>query len=211
MAIGTRASPFSETPRPLRLPDSRAAPSIFHCLEGSSVVAITSRDRPCSCYFSIPRCGFSRRRAFVSSETLERRRFFENDDFDDFVALRARAHALRRFPSVPLLSQLKKQNDKESARDMTGYKPSNFDKGFRDGKGWGDLVRRASSPRFPPFARRSAFDEASRSFRRGRALSPAAWQPTRLAADRCEDQSTPLDLHVRIIPRRAATTARRGR
>ena len=37
--------------------------------------------------------------------------------------------------------QLKKQNDKESARDMTGYKPSNFDKGFREGKGWGDLVR----------------------------------------------------------------------
>ena len=32
---------------------------------------------------------------------------------------------------------------------MTGYKPSNFDKGFRDGKGWGDLVRRAN-PRFPP-------------------------------------------------------------
>ena len=37
--------------------------------------------------------------------------------------------------------QLKKQNDKESARDMTGYKPSNFDKGFREGQGWGDLVR----------------------------------------------------------------------
>ena len=31
-------------------PASRRAPSIFHCLEGSSVVAITSRDRPCSCY-----------------------------------------------------------------------------------------------------------------------------------------------------------------
>jgi hypothetical protein len=133
--------------------------------------------------------------------------------FPSFTKKKKRARALTRsvvsppFPSP----QLKKQNDKESARDMTGYKPSNFDKGFRDGKGWGDLVRRASSPRFPPFARRSAFDEASRSFRRGRALSPAAWKPTRLAADRCEDQSTPLDLHVRIIPRRAATTARRGR
>ena len=164
---------------------------------------------------AIPRfgCGFF---FFLSSSRLRLSRRsgeggFDDFVFDDFVALRARAHALRRFPSVPLLSQLKKQNDKESARDMTGYKPSNFDKGFRDGKGWGDLVRRASSPRFPPFARRSAFDEASRSFRRGRALSPAAWQPTRLAADRCEDQSTPLDLHVRIIPRRAATTARRGR
>ena len=46
--------------------------------------------------------------------------------------------------AFPLVSppQLKKQNDKESARDMTGYKPSNFDKGFREGKGWGDLVRR---------------------------------------------------------------------
>ena len=175
MAIGTRASPFSETPRPLRLPDSRAAPSIFHCLEGSSVVAITSRDRPCSCYFSIPRCGFSRRRAFVSSETLERRRFFENDDFDDFVALRARAHALRRFPSVPLLSQLKKQNDKESARDMTGYKPSNFDKGFRDGKGWGDLVRRAASPRFPP-SRRNAFDESAKQI-----VADARFLPPRFA------------------------------
>jgi hypothetical protein len=28
---------------------------------------------------------------------------------------------------------------------MTGYKPSNFDKGFREGKGWGDLVRRGGS------------------------------------------------------------------
>jgi len=62
------------------------------------------------------------------------------------------------------LLQLKKQNDKESARDMTGYKPSNFDKGFRDGKGWGDLVRRASSPRFPPLSSLS------------RALSPAAFR-----------------------------------
>jgi hypothetical protein len=59
-----------------------------------------------------------------------------------------RAHAL--LPSFPQNSirfppQLKKQNDKESARDMTGYKPSNFDKGFREGKGWGDLVRRGGS------------------------------------------------------------------
>jgi hypothetical protein len=56
---------------------------------------------------------------------------------------------------------------------MTGYKPSNFDKGFRDGKGWGDLVRRAASPRFPRGSRRkkSAFDEKKSvsSFRRFRA------------------------------------------
>ena len=161
MAIGTRASPFSETPRPLRLPDSRAAPSIFHCLEGSSVVAITSRDRPCSCYSSI--CFFDVDFRVVARSSLEtrrrRRRFFRRlRRFRRAFFSRARAHALRRFPSVPLLLQLKKQNDKESARDMTGYKPSNFDKGFRDGKGWGDLVRRASSPRFPP-SRRSAFDE----------------------------------------------------
>jgi hypothetical protein len=32
-----------------------------------------------------------------------------------------------------------KQNDKESARDMSGYKPSNFDASFKAGKGWGDL------------------------------------------------------------------------
>ena len=98
---------------------------------------------------------------------------FDDFVFDDFVAL---ARALTRsvfsppFPSP----QLKKQNDKESARDMTGYKPSNFDKGFRDGKGWGDLVRRAASPRFPP-SRRNAFDAAFRP-RRGRALSPAAFR-----------------------------------
>jgi hypothetical protein len=59
-----------------------------------------------------------------------------------------RAHAL--LPSFPQNSirsppPLTKQNDKESARDMTGYKPSNFDKGFREGKGWGDLVRRGGS------------------------------------------------------------------
>ena len=105
MAIGTRASPFSETPRPLRLPDSRAAPSIFHCLEGSSVVAITSRDRPCSCYFSIPRCGFSRLRAFVSSETLGRRRFLKSS----FSTISSRvffARARSRAPSFPLRSPL---------------------------------------------------------------------------------------------------------
>lgn len=34
---------------------------------------------------------------------------------------------------------MSKQNDKESARDMTGYKPSNFDSSFKAGKGWGDL------------------------------------------------------------------------
>ena len=150
-----------------------------------------------------------RRRAFVSQDA--RAKEVSTISFSTISSRFARALTRSVF-SPPFPSpQLKKQNDKESARDMTGYKPSNFDKGFRDGKGWGDLVRRASSPRFPPFARRSAFDEASRSFRHGRALSPAAWQPTRLAADRCEDQSTPLDLHVRIIPRRAATTARRGR
>jgi|TARA_B110000305_G_C19271584_1_gene554754 hypothetical protein len=44
------------------------------------------------------------------------------------------------FPST-FLPQLGKQNDKESARDMTEYKPASFDKGFREGKGWGDLVR----------------------------------------------------------------------
>jgi len=48
-------------------------------------------------------------------------------------------------PTFVFPPQLKKQNDKESARDMTGYKPSNFDKGFREGKGWGDLVRRGGS------------------------------------------------------------------
>jgi hypothetical protein len=63
-------------------------------------------------------------------------------------ALKRFAHAL--LPSFPQPTfvfppQLKKQNDKESARDMTGYKPSNFDKGFREGKGWGDLVRRGGS------------------------------------------------------------------
>lgn len=35
--------------------------------------------------------------------------------------------------------QLKKQNDKESARDMTNFKPSNFDRDFKAGKGWGSL------------------------------------------------------------------------
>jgi hypothetical protein len=71
-----------------------------------------------------------------------------------FFSWRARAKMFPSFRShsSPLVSpkfvfppQLKKQNDKESARDMTGYKPSNFDKGFREGKGWGDLVRRGGS------------------------------------------------------------------
>ena len=35
--------------------------------------------------------------------------------------------------------QLKKQNDKESARDMSNFKPSNFDRDFKAGKGWGSL------------------------------------------------------------------------
>ena len=34
---------------------------------------------------------------------------------------------------------MKKQNDKESARDMTNFKPSNFDRDFKSGKGWGSL------------------------------------------------------------------------
>ena len=80
------------------------------------------------------------------------------------------------FISPPFPSpQLKKQNDKESARDMTGYKPSNFDKGFRDGKGWGDLVRRAASPRFPP-SRRNAFDESAKQI-----VADARFLPPRFA------------------------------
>uniref|UniRef100_A0A7S0IHQ7 rRNA-processing protein EBP2 n=1 Tax=Micromonas pusilla TaxID=38833 RepID=A0A7S0IHQ7_MICPS len=35
--------------------------------------------------------------------------------------------------------RLKKQNDKESARDMSNFKPSNFDRDFKAGKGWGSL------------------------------------------------------------------------
>uniref|UniRef100_A0A7S0SLK1 rRNA-processing protein EBP2 n=1 Tax=Mantoniella antarctica TaxID=81844 RepID=A0A7S0SLK1_9CHLO len=35
--------------------------------------------------------------------------------------------------------RMTKQNDKESSKDMSGYKPSNFDSSFRAGKGWGDL------------------------------------------------------------------------
>ena len=34
---------------------------------------------------------------------------------------------------------MKKQNDKESARDMTNFKPSNCDRDFKAGKGWGSL------------------------------------------------------------------------
>lgn len=34
---------------------------------------------------------------------------------------------------------MKKQNDKESARDMTNFKPSNFDRDFKAGKGWSSL------------------------------------------------------------------------
>lgn len=66
-----------------------------------------------------------------------------------FFSWRARAKTFRSRSSplkkIRFPPQLKKQNDKESARDMTGYKPSNFDKGFREGKGWGDLVRRGGS------------------------------------------------------------------
>ena len=161
---------------------------------------------------AIPRfgCGFffsRRRRAFVSQDA--RAKEVSTISFSTISSRFARALTRSVF-SPPFPSpQLKKQNDKESARDMTGYKPSNFDKGFRDGKGWGDLVRRAASPRFPP-SRRNAFDESAKLSSRTRAFSRRVL-PTRLAAGRCEDQSTPLDLHVRIIPRRAATTARRGR
>ena len=35
--------------------------------------------------------------------------------------------------------QMNKQNDKESARDMSGFKPANFDRSFKAGKGWGDM------------------------------------------------------------------------
>jgi hypothetical protein len=80
-----------------------------------------------------------------SSQTEAPSRFFSRH-------ARAKMFPSFRSHSSPLVSpkfvfppQLKKQNDKESARDMTGYKPSNFDKGFREGKGWGDLVRRGGS------------------------------------------------------------------
>jgi hypothetical protein len=63
-----------------------------------------------------------------------------------FPSSRSRSSPQNSFsPKFVFPPQLKKQNDKESARDMTGYKPSNFDKGFREGKGWGDLVRRGGS------------------------------------------------------------------
>ena len=48
--VGWRPSEDASRDATSRPPASRRAPSIFHCLEGSSVVAITSRDRPCSCY-----------------------------------------------------------------------------------------------------------------------------------------------------------------
>jgi|AntAceMinimDraft_1070359.scaffolds.fasta_scaffold04341_4 hypothetical protein len=49
------------------------------------------------------------------------------------------------------LQQMTKQNDKESSKDMSGYKPSNFDSSFRAGKGWGDLEVTALHPTtYPP-------------------------------------------------------------
>ena len=77
-----------------------------------------------------------------SSEKLAKKKKAPSRFF--LVGARALFRAFRSQKAFPLVSppQLKKQNDKESARDMTGYKPSNFDKGFREGKGWGDLVRR---------------------------------------------------------------------
>ena len=44
---------------------------------------------------------------------------------------------------------MKKQNDKESARDMTNFKPSNFDRDFKAGKGWGSLGAKVRT-RTPP-------------------------------------------------------------
>ena len=165
-----RASPFSEMPRPSRLPDSRAAPSIFHCLEGSSVVAITSRDRPCSCYFFVD-FGRSPRACSARAPTPRASRGALSKRFEAFFSVSrsfgsARADAPHHHPSVSL-AQLKKQNDKESAQDMTGYKPSTFDKGFRDGKGWGDLVRRGSL-RFSSVSSASQTRRASHAPRRRR-------------------------------------------
>ena len=90
---------------------------------------------------------FRKRRRAEPSETIvgearEKKKKAPSRFF--LVGARALFRAFRSQKAFPLVSppQLKKQNDKESARDMTGYKPSNFDKGFREGKGWGDLVRR---------------------------------------------------------------------
>lgn len=127
---------------------------------------------------AIPRfgCGFffsRRRRAFVSQDA--RAKEVSTISFSTISSRFARALTRSVF-SPPFPSpQLKKQNDKESARDMTGYKPSNFDKGFRDGKGWGDLVRRAASPRFPP-SRRNAFDESAKQI-----VADARFLPPRFA------------------------------
>ena len=50
-----------------------------------------------------------------------------------------------RFPAPPQnislfnSRQLGKQNDKDSARDMSGYKPANFDSSFKAGRGWGSM------------------------------------------------------------------------
>ena len=139
-------------------PASRRAPSIFHCLEGSSVVAITSRDRPCSCYsvdgfwiFTFKNACRAERseKIFVrSSQKNAPSRFFSWRARAKNVSLVSLTLFSPKFVSLKFVvfpPQLKKQNDKESARDMTGYKPSNFDKGFREGKGWGDLVRRGGS------------------------------------------------------------------
>lgn len=113
------------------------------------------------------------RRAFVSQDA--RAKEVSTISFSTISSRFARALTRSVF-SPPFPSpQLKKQNDKESARDMTGYKPSNFDKGFRDGKGWGDLVRRAASPRFPP-SRRNAFDESAKQI-----VADARFLPPRFA------------------------------
>ena len=167
---GPRASLVGDA-APLRLPDSRAAPSIFHCLEGSSVVAITSRDRPCSCYSSIRMWIF-----FPSSSRVCLSNSGEGGSTVQFSTISSRfargAHAPS-FPSVPL-STLKNKTTRK-ARNMSGYN-SNFDKGFRDGMAGGDLLRRAASV---SSSRRNALNVA-RSFR---GAAPRRFA-TRLAAGR---------------------------
>lgn len=144
--VGWRPSEDASRDATSRPPASRRAPSIFHCLEGSSVVAITSRDRPCSCYSADGFWIFTTKTPKSRTFGDDRRRSSRKKAPSRFFLVGARAlfRAFRSQKAFPLVSppQLKKQNDKESARDMTGYKPSNFDKGFREGKGWGDLVRR---------------------------------------------------------------------
>lgn len=53
---------------------------------------------------------------------------------------------------------------------MTGYKPSNFDKGFRSGKGWGELSVRA---RFHPRTSTFGFFSPFVAFERNHRLSDA--------------------------------------